>query len=449
MAQRRTVRGAWVGGLSCTALLCLLVGSCGDEGGSSDEPHDAGATPDAAADGGDIPDGAVDGSDTSDGSVVDATPYYVSVHGSADNTGLDESSPWTWEHAATAVPEDAIVHVKAGSYGPLVLTLSQSRVIWQGYRSSPGDVATAQYPTIDMFSDVDASELPLINMEDPSTDSTALTVAGSNVTVRNIQITKGNRGLSVPVSGTAARIENVIVTQMGARGDCNCNTQPYEGFGIISYAANTVVHSCLVKNVGAHAIQFFGADASGSKALYNEVYSGDFTQATDYGILVNSDVDPNAPAIVDVEVAHNRLYREDGIWHGMHAVDFKYNVEGSTMHHNSFTGTGPELSMPGCRYNTIEHNTTTGYSSESAHWHSRILLYNGPKYNVIRNNVMRSTWMAISYSSNSEDLAGYGNSSNTGFEGNAIYNNIAIDFTSFIYALVAEGGRTSPESPSR
>ncbi len=424
------------------AVLVAALG-CGDvEEGTSD------SGPDVASDTGEVElDAAADvssdvpASDAGTDVPLDAGPaYFVSVDGSPDNDGMSPDSAWTLAHGVAAVPGNSTLWVRAGDYGPQELVLEASGVWLVGYRDTIGDTVAGEYSTRSVDNAIDPTAMPTIDMGNPSSAQTALTVRGVGNVVENLAITNGNRGIVNERSAVGTVFRNVVIVEMGGDGSDNSADQPYEGFGLVTYARATVERS-IFKNIGAHACQAFGVDASGSHFHHNDIFTGDFLQATDYGFLVNSDTDVSAPPITDVDVSYNRLRRVDGLWHGMHGIDFKYNVERSIMHHNTVLGTSLELSMPGSRNNVIEHNEITGYGSDPGNWQSNVHVYNGPGDNVIRNNVFRSLWAPILFSSNSEDLIGYGSSSNTGFSNNVIENNIAQGVATFVYTNVnLDGG---------
>ncbi|MEM9074223.1 MAG: hypothetical protein AAGE52_37365 [Myxococcota bacterium] len=374
------------------------------------------------------------------GDAADAAPalpsgpaYYVTLSGNPDNDGRSEESAWSLAHGFANVPSGATLWVKAGNYGAQSLVLSASGVHVKGYRASINDVHSDRYSTVAVDAPIDATSMPTIDMGDPGTEQTAISNAGADNTIENFIITNGNRGIVNRATGVGAVFRNLVIVEMGSDGVANDSSQPYEGFGLVTYA-QAVVENSIFKNIGAHSCQAFGEGASGTVFRYNDLVSADFLQATDYGFLINSDTDVDAPPIRDVRVSYNRIVRADGLWHGMHGIVFKYNVENSVADHNDLVGTAIEFSMPGSRFNVAEDNTLVHFDNGPGAWHARVLFYNGPRNNVVRRNVFRTLWQAIVFASNGEDLIGYGDTSNTGFHDNRIENNIAADVTGFIYS---------------
>ncbi|MFK7985643.1 MAG: hypothetical protein AB8I08_06395 [Sandaracinaceae bacterium] len=450
----REAPGPW----QLAAALALVaaagcMGGCDDAAGlevDAGVPGDGGDPADARplADAGDRADATVlrDGGHDAgaDGGPVDAgldvrDTYYASVTGNPDHDGRSEATAWSLGHAFANLPDGARLWVRAGNYGAQALELNATGVHVIGYRDVIEDVMSATYSTQRVEDPLDPSAMPYIDVGDPAASPAAITNRGADNIIENFTITNGNRGIVNTDTAGGTTYRNIILSEMGSDGSANDNTQPYEGFGLVSHSRVTVENS-IFKNIGAHACQAYGANASGSRFHHNDLFSGDFLQATDYGFLVNGATDREAPPITDVDVSYNRIVRVDGLWHGMHGIDFKYNVERSTAHHNEILGTSIEFSMPGSQFNVAEHNRIVGYGSGPGSWHAHVLFYNGARNNTVRNNVIQSCWNAVTFVSNGEDLIDYGSISNTGFDDNTIENNIVRDVGSFLYSNVSLDG---------
>lgn len=77
--------------------------------------------------------------------------YYVTTNGSDSNDGTSEATPWrTLAHAAARVTAGDTVHIEAGDYGNEAALVAHSGtsnapIRFEGYRVSPGDVASPAY----------------------------------------------------------------------------------------------------------------------------------------------------------------------------------------------------------------------------------------------------------------------------------------------------------------
>ena len=369
--------------------------------------------------------------------------YYVTTEGRAGNSGLSEKSAWSWEYATLKAKSGDMVHIKAGDYGDITLTMGQKGVYWKGYKKQPGDINANKGPTLSWTDSLQLTDLPVITKRNRE-KGRAINVAAPDIRIENIAIRGGHTAILNIDAGVNNVFNNIIITDMG-EPSASCNNigdDPYSGFGFVNFARNVTLENSLFSNIGAEAIHFKNGSNDGH-IKYNHVYSGNCYNPTDYGILVSGD----KSATENVIISENTVFRKQGMEHGMHGIDLKYKVSNTLIDRNKITGSSIELAFPECRYNKVTNNVLSGYGTGAGEWHTRLLFYNGPSDNYLANNAISNSWQAITLVSNSEAAQKYGAKSNSGGHRNTILNLIVSNVERVIYCNIAKGGEApTPDS---
>ena len=118
--------------------------------------------------------------------------YYVTTTGKSSNNGSSEALAWSIQYAFSTAKAGDIVYIKAGNYGALNLTTSNSGttsnlIKFIGYTSTPGDLVSNNGSTFNYGDKLDSSKMPLLSGE---LGKTAITIQNNYVQLENFQITK-------------------------------------------------------------------------------------------------------------------------------------------------------------------------------------------------------------------------------------------------------------------
>ncbi|WP_181938105.1 Ig-like domain-containing protein [Arenibacter sp. P308M17] len=321
--------------------------------------------------------------------------YYVTTTGKSSNNGGTEASAWSIQHAFSAAKAGDVVYIKAGNYGALNLTSSNSGtasnpIKFIGYTKNPGDLVSNNGSTFNYGDKLDANKMPLFSGQ---LGKTAITVQNNYFQLENIQISK--YGTAIMSNGKHVTLRNIIATQLGTQTDYNA----YDGRGLMITGDNSLIENVFVLNATAEAIKLYGSNYS--RVNYCEVRADNPSNPTDYYFLLTGGTNNS---IIENSYAERTL----GLRHGGHGFDMKDQAEYNTFKNCTAKYTSFEFNFAGVRYNTIESCTIFGASTDPKDWHANLVIFNGANNNLIKDMLIQDTWSAISWADDDDGYVGPG-----------------------------------------
>ena len=292
---------------------------------------------------------------------VVAPGYYVSTTGKATNNGLSESSAWSLQHAFRAAKAGDIVYIKAGNYGNLELTISNSGIAGKpikfiGYKRTPGDIVSnngSTYTYEDYKSNsnsLNAAEMPLLQGKRSNMVGTGIAIRNYKkdyIHLENFMIRHYEYGIFS--QGKHTTFKNIISSDHGdfhpSRSYLNGTKELHAnltGNGIwITATENMEMIDCLAINNGARGISIIST--TNSTINNNKVYSDNNINPTDYYILLyrsNSN-----------KLNNNLVKRVGNLSHPGHGIGLKVDSNYNTFTNCRAEGTSFELN------NRVSFNT--------------------------------------------------------------------------------------------
>ena len=353
---------------------------------------------------------------------VSFATYYVATNGTTSGNGQSSASPWSFSHAVSNVPPNSVVYVKAGDYGNSTVSLSTNDVQWIGYKTTPGDIISNNGPTFTKNQSKSATEMPLLSRS--TITGSLLLIHGNDIVVENFQFTGSSNPVSIQATTNRVTVRNLIITEIGTQNVY----ETYDGYGLNNRGTDNIIENCFIRDCTGQGITSFGLNTT---IRYNYVYATNAGNPMDYYILVFGS------GTLDVsgsEIYNNYLERDQPLAHGGHGIDLKGEAQNCLVFNNEMFGTNLELAMPKCRNNTVTDNINRGYGKDSANWHSWVLIYNGAKDNIIKNQLIANNWAAINLANNSENLHNYSSERNSGGYDNT-FENIVIKNVERVFNL--------------
>lgn len=321
--------------------------------------------------------------------------YYVTTTGKSSNNGSSEALAWSIQYAFSTAKAGDVVYIKAGNYGALNLTSSNSGttsnpIKFIGYTSTPGDLVSNNGSTFNYGDKLDSSKMPLLSGE---LGKTAITVQNNYVQLENFQITKYST--AIISNGEHVILRNLIATQLGTQTEYNA----YDGRGLIVHGNNTLVENSFVLNATAEAIKLYGSN--NSRVNYCEVRADNPNNPTDYYFLLTGGTNKSI-------IENSHAERTLGLQHGGHGFDMKDQAEYNTIRNCVAKYTSFEFNFAGVRYNTLEGCSLYGASTEAKDWHANLVIFNGANNNLIKDMYIQDTWSAISWADDDDGYVGPG-----------------------------------------
>ncbi|MBC8767876.1 right-handed parallel beta-helix repeat-containing protein [Arenibacter sp. BSSL-BM3] len=321
--------------------------------------------------------------------------YYVTATGKSSNKGATEAAAWNIQHAFATAKAGDVVYIKAGNYGSLNLTASNSGtadnpIKFIGYTATAGDLVSKNGSTFKYGDNLDSNKMPLLTGE---LSKTAITVQSSYVEIENIQITK--YGTAIVSSGENVVLRNIIATQFGTQTDYNA----YDGRGLMITGDNSLIENVFVLNATAEAIKLYGSN--NSRVNYCEVRADNPSNPTDYYFLLTGGTHHSI-------IENSHAERTLGLRHGGHGFDMKDQAEYNIIRNCVAKYTSFEFNFAGVRYNTLEGCSLFGASTEPKDWHANLVIFNGANNNLIKDMLIQDTWSAISWADDDDGYVGPG-----------------------------------------
>ncbi len=346
--------------------------------------------------------------------------FYVTVNGKSSNSGLGESSAWSLKHAFNAAKAGDVIYIKAGNYGNVSLTTTNSGssgkpIKFIGYTNTPGDLVSNGGPTFKYGENLSASKMPLLQ---GSGNGTAISLDKQYIELENFQITKYKKGVNS--IGKYCVLKNIIATQIGS-----FSSKSYSGIGIYLRGDYSTIKNCIVVNAGAEGFTISGDNVTHDS---NKVYCDTGKNETDYYYLLHN---ANNNKLNNIYVE-----RVGNLYHKGHGITFKVSAKNNVIRNSSSINTSFELSFSGVENNRIENCFAGNYDSNVGRGKiGSFLIANGAHHNTFKNcTVDKSSESGVKFmdwreGSHPNDAANAGN--NNVFE-NCTFSNVkyAIDYNS-------------------
>ncbi len=316
-----------------------------------------------------------------------ANVYYVTVGGNSSNDGKSESTSWNVVHAFKTAKAGDVVHIKAGNYGAVNLSATNSGILGSpirffGYSNSPGDIIATNGSTFNYGNSVDAASMPLINA---GATGTGVIVSGSYVEIHNFQIK--DYGLGIDVRGNNSTLDNVISIDMG-----NQSSGGYDGFGIRLSGSDNTVKNSYIENATAEAFKVYGG--TNNLVQFLEVRADNVTNPCDYYILLSN----TSGNIVE----DSKVERAGGLAHGGHGLTCKWKSRDNIFRRCETVYTNIEMNFEDVTGNLYEDIRMTGQGTSSGFWHTNIDFRNGANGNTVRNIYMTNVWSCVNFSEDND-----------------------------------------------
>tara|TARA_R110002020_G_scaffold91560_2_gene222272 strand:+ start:1711 stop:3489 length:1779 start_codon:yes stop_codon:yes gene_type:complete len=320
--------------------------------------------------------------------------YYVTVNGSKSNNGRSEAAAWSFEQAISSAGAGDIVYIKAGNYGNLQLELykngsANEPIQFIGYRNTPGDILANQGSTFAYGDAIDANKMPLFTGSAPNGNGngTAISIRGTHVKIKNIQITNYQTG----VAGFAEYVDlnNIIVSKVGDFRSNIGGFSDYNGFGIRIMGNNSTITNTMILNAGAEGISL--RDCDECEVTYTEVAADNNTNPTDYYILLTGGTENS-------KIDHCTVRRKSGLEHFGHGFSLKAGANNNTVSNSWAINTSIELQFSDVRDNTVINSKITGTYNQNKDYAGGITVANGAHHNVFQNIQIDNVYSGIRFS---------------------------------------------------
>ncbi|WP_339711149.1 choice-of-anchor Q domain-containing protein [uncultured Kriegella sp.] len=316
--------------------------------------------------------------------------YYITTSGKSSNSGLSEASAWNWDAAVDRVQAGDVVYVKSGSYNVSGLWFKQSGtsskpIVFRGYTSSPGDISSKAYGTMDYGNSINSIGFPVIKPTN-SSDSYAIFVGGNYIELHNIGFNDpyGRAGYAVLVQGNNNKLDNL------AFSDLSLDTKGYQGSSVYIRGNNNTVSNCYGEN-SAYAFIFIDPHTSSkgnnNTIKYNEYRNDDTSRQTDYYLTTRyKGNDSNTAANNSFE--NNRIYRLHSGSHNGHGLS-NGGGRNNTWKDNLIYRTIIEVRYPSSSGAVFEGNSMTGSDD------NQVTIENGATNITLKNNYLECDHAAL------------------------------------------------------
>lgn len=340
------------------------------------------------------------------------TTYYVALTGNNSNNGLSEANAFrTLVYANSRMNDGDILYIKTGNYGNDRPVISKNNVQWIGYATTPGDLDRDEgegplwnYPS-QSFSN---TRMPTITAADQLTQR-CVDVTGSNVTIKNLQVTEGTFGFNWTGNGGIA--DNIVAYEIGdTTGPEGSPSGNQYSIGIRFRGNNSTIKNSIVVNSTGEGITFRGASSSnrssGSVVSHCKVYSDKTTaqNGCDYFIMFYD----HDNGIVD----NCHVEQINDTNSGRHGLSIKSSGTGNVFQNSSTAGVNIEANFVAVTGNTWRNIDINGkYLSANAGTGGRIGVNNGAHHNLFENITLRDVRYGISFADWDDGAVGPGNAS--------------------------------------
>ncbi|MEQ8422599.1 MAG: Ig-like domain-containing protein [Arenibacter algicola] len=302
--------------------------------------------------------------------------YYVTTTGKSSNNGSSEALAWSIQYAFSTAKAGDVVYIKAGNYGALNITSSNSGtssnpIKFIGYTSTPGDLVSNNGSTFNYGESLNPNKMPYIKGTS-TLSGIGIDIQGSYVEINNFQITDYMFGLIS--KGKYVILDNIITNNNGEQN--NNTTQTGRGFHI--YGDNTIVENCFSLNSNAEAINIKGAH---NCIIRNtKVYSDNRLNPGGYYIGITGGASGNL-------VENCLVYRDkDADLHQGHGYVLKDKATNNIIKNSKAYNTGIEVNFSGVYNNSFEDMQLYGsYSEDRGEFSSGIRVINGAHDNYFKN----------------------------------------------------------------
>ena len=309
--------------------------------------------------------------------------FYVTTSGNSSNSGADESNAWNIEHAFKTAKAGDIIYIKAGNYGALNLSISQSgtsgnEIQFIGYRNQPGDITAVNGSTFKYNeSTFSTSDYPtLVGVRSGGNVSgIGIQVKGDYVEIHNFQIKDKKAGINS--YGKYNKLNNVIILEMG-------NYTGYSGTGVIMNGDYSQMTNSFIKN----GVQLF-TNTKGDNQLIDHNWLGcDQTASndysTDYYLMLTGSGGNGAD---NNTISNNTIYRQPKQYHQAHGLIIKGHGQYNNLINNTLINCPLELSFDQVAHNTITGGSITGTGATGDGGNVKyafILVANGAHHNTFQ-----------------------------------------------------------------
>ena len=291
------------------------------------------------------------------------TAFYVTVNGSATNSGTSEDDAWNIEHAFANAQAGDVVYIKAGDYGNKILNVAnqgtaESPIRFIGYTNTPGDVKAREGSTYVYGTSLDKDQLPTLTGESVNEEGKgiAVSIKKDYVEVANIQITTYEKGIIS--QGDYNKLDNIIVSKVGDFNPAhsypsatNNSLLNYKGIGIALSGDHSELHNSIVVNAGAEALKIDGG--TNQTHTFNSAYADNNVNPTDYYYLTTNAANNNS-------VSNSYIERVGNLEHRGHGLVLKVEAFENSYYNNTIKNTNVELSFSGVKNNHMENINIVG-----------------------------------------------------------------------------------------
>ncbi|SHG36018.1 hypothetical protein [Flagellimonas flava] len=308
--------------------------------------------------------------------------YYVTANGNSGNNGKTEANSWDIRYAFSTARAGDIIYIKAGNYGSINLSISNSGtssdpIRFVGYRANPGDIvsdngSTFKYGT-DSFN-VDDYPTLMGSRTGGNVSGTAFNITGNFVELHNIQIKDKERGISS--YGSNNKLINVVIHDMG-------NHSGYSGTGVIMNGSYSELRNSFILN----GVQLF-TNTRGDNQVIDHNWLGcdqdvNSEYSTDYYLLLTGSGGNGAD---NNTVSNNTIYREPGQFHQGHGLIIKGSGQYNSLINNKLQNCPIELSFEEVAYNTVRGGSVSGTGATGDGGNVKyafVLIANGAHHNNV------------------------------------------------------------------
>ena len=319
---------------------------------------------------------------------TEANLYYVTTTGKSSNSGTTEEDAWSIQHAFSTAQAGDIIYIKAGNYGALTLSASNSGtadkpIKFIGYTTNPKDLVSNEGSSFKYGDKIDSSKMPLIKGKSFLT-GTGLDLRQSHIVIENLQIS--DYLIGVNTRGKHTVLKNVIVANNGEQR--NNSVQGGRGFHI--YGDYTTIKNSFSLNSNGEGINIKGANHC--IISHTQVYSVNKANPGGYYIAITHGGSNN---IID----NCTVYRDkDANLHQGHGYVLKDMATNNIIRNSKAYNTGIEVNFSGVHSNTFENiNIYGNFSTNKLQFSSCIRIINGAHDNVFKDIYIEDTRYAFNF----------------------------------------------------
>ena len=325
--------------------------------------------------------------------------YYVTTSGKSSNTGANENSAWSLDHAFKTAKAGDVVYIKAGDYGSLSLSTSNSGTIGNpikfiGYTTTPGDLVSQEGSTFSYGDNLDSNKMPLLKGK-TFLSGIGLDLRHDYVAIENLQVSDYLFGIIS--KGKHISLKNLIVANNGEQN----NNLIQGGRGIHIYGDFTTLENSFSLNSNGEGINIKGA--KNCIISHTKVYSDNIANPGGYYIAITHGGSNNV-------IENCVVYRDPNAdLHQGHGFVLKDMATNNTIRNSTAYNTGIEVNFSGVHSNTFENIQIYGaFSKDRNQFSSCIRVINGAHDNVFKDIYIEDSRYAINFHDFNDGYTGPG-----------------------------------------